>query len=323
MSTYNRRQRRLIERTMRLAAGTGARNSAPVAYPLNPPRYDGNELTVDTALKEPTRITRRIADLSLTRMIVNAIFATSGQGVEGGAIVYDQALLNELYLARDVETVAPGDEFPLVTSVRTAPAVARPEKLGGKFFVTKEAKKRNDTTSLDNQVTQLANTITRKVNARAVVTLEAAIARLGGAGQFVGQDWAAAVTTGTNATPNRAMPAADFAKAQMLADVEELGVNYDLWLLNPMDAMDLALAYGKDLDDVLAAHQITTFASNRVPVGTKYAVARGQVGEIRVEFPLATATWWENETERDWVQSSVSPVMFVTNPYSIKKVVRA
>jgi hypothetical protein len=290
-----------------------------VAYPLGPPTYSGNMLTVDTALQQPTRITRRIADLTLQRFIVSQVFS-SGGGVTGGAVVYDQALLNELYLERDVERVAPGDEFPVVTSVRQAPQVAEVEKWGGKFFVTDEARDRNNVTTFNNQVTQLANTIVRKVNTRAIETLEAAITALGGAGEFVGQNWTTVVTGGSSQTNNSGWPAADFAKAQLLADVDELGVTYDLWLLNPQEAAQLAIVYGSALSDVLASHGITTYPSNRVPAGTAYAVARGQVGEIRVEKPLGTETWREQKTERSWVQSSVRPVMYVTNPYSIRKV---
>jgi hypothetical protein len=293
--------------------------TAPVAYPLGPPTYSGNTLTVDTALNQPTRITRRIADMTLQRLIVSSIFAPGGS-VSGGAVVYDQALLNELYLDRDVERVAPGDEFPIVTSVRQAPNVAEVEKWGGKFWVTDEAKDRNDVTTFNNQVTQLGNTIVRKVNTRAVETLETAITALGGAGTFGGQDWTAVVTGGSSQTNSSAWPAADFAKAQMLADVEELGVVYDLWLVNPLDKAQLAIVYGSALAGVLDSFGIAMFSSNRIAAGTAYAVARGQVGEIRIEKPLGTETWREQKTERTWVQSSTRPVMYVTNPYSIKKI---
>lgn len=293
--------------------------TAPVAYPLSAPTYSGNTLTVDTALNQPNRVTRRIADLTLRRFIVSEIFAPGGQ-VSGGAVVYDQAVLNELFLERDVERVAPGDEFPIVTSVRQAPQVAEVEKWGGKFFVTDEARDRNNRTSFDRQVTQLANTIVRKVNTRAVETLEAAISALGGAGTFVGNNWGAVVTGGSSQSNASAWPAADFAKAQLLADQDELGVEFNLWLVNPAQKAQLAIVYGSALADVLAANNIAMFASNRITAGTAYVVERGAVGELALEKPLGTETWREAKTERTWVQSSVRPVMYVTNPYSVKKV---
>jgi len=290
-----------------------------IAYPLAAPTLSGNNLTVDIALQQPTRITRRIMDLTLQKFIVDRIFAVGGQ-VSGGSVVYDQATLNELYTDREVERVMPGDEFPLVGSQRPTPKVALVEKWGGKFFITREAKRRNDITFFNNQVTQLANTIVRRVNTNAVATLEAAITALGGAGTFAGHNWGTVVTGGSSQTNNSGWPAADFANAQYLADTDELGVTYDLWLLNPKQRMQLAITYGAALDDVLESMGIELFASNRITNGTAYAVARNQVGEIRVEEPLSTETWDDKDHQRDWVQSWVQPVMYVTNPYSIKKV---
>jgi hypothetical protein len=43
-----------------------------------------------------------------------------------------------------VQNVEPGAEFPLVTFDRPTPLVKQVEKFGGKFFVTDEAKDRND-----------------------------------------------------------------------------------------------------------------------------------------------------------------------------------
>jgi hypothetical protein len=290
-----------------------------IAYPLAAPTLTGNVLTVDIALKQPTRITRRIMDLTLQKFIVDRIFAIGG-GVSGGSVVYDQATVNELYTDREVERVGPGDEFPVVGSQRPTPKVALVEKWGGKFFITDEARDRNDTVFFNNQVTQLSNTIVRRVNTNAVVTLEAAITALGGAGTFVGHNWGTVVTGGSSQTNNSGWPAADIANAQFLADVDELGVTYDLWLVNPKQKLQLAITYGDKLDQVLASMGIEMFASNRITNGTAYAVARNQVGEIRVEQALGTEAWRENSTQRNWVQSSVRPVMYVTNPYSIKKV---
>lgn len=295
-------------------------SQAPVSYPLGPPAVNGNNLTVDTALKQPTRITRRIADITLQNFIVSRIFAPGGT-VTGGAVIYDQAVLNELYLDRDVERVMPGDEFPIVGSSRQAPKVAEVEKYGGKFFVTREAKDRNDVVHFNNQVTMLGNTITRKVNTRSVAELDAAIAGLGGAGTYVGRDWSSVVTAGTSASQADDYPVRDFVEAQRLADVDELGVHYDLWLVNPNQKAMLTILYGDKLQDLLDSLGIKeVFASNRVAAGTGFAVASGQVGELRIEQPLETETEYITRNQKTLVQSSVRPVMYVTNPYSIKKV---
>lgn len=295
---------------------------APVQYPLGPPVITNTTvLTVDMMLNQPNRITRRIADLALQRFIVNRIFSTGGTAVSGGAILYEQALANDLYTDRDVERVAPGGEFPIVGSTRRGPKVAEVEKYGGKFQVTDEARKRNDVVMFNNQVTQLSNTIVRKVNTRAVIELEAAIAALGGAGTFVGNNWQAVVTAGTSASNNSEMPAADFAEAQLIADRDELGVHYDLWIVNPQEMAALKVIYGDKWQQVLVSFGIDeVFASNRVTAGTAYAVARGEVGFLEYEQGLGTETWRDPEVEAYWTQSSVRPVMGITNPLSIRKV---
>lgn len=295
--------------------------TAPVSYPLGAPVLNGNTLTVDTALKQPGRITKRIADLTLQKFIVDRIFASSGVTVASGAVIYDQATTNQLYTARDVEQRMPGDEYPIVGTDRTAPKVATSEDWGGKFFITDEARSRNDVALFNNQVTMLSNTIVRKTNARAVATLEAAITALGGDGEITGHDWGAVVTAGTSATSASGYPTADFAAAQLAADVDELGVTYDLWIVNPQELAALRTIYQGQLANVLTSFGVSeVFPSNRVAAGTAYAVARGQVGFLDYEQGLATETWREPKNKKTWVQSSVMPIMGVTNPYSIKKI---
>lgn len=295
-------------------------NPAPVAYPLGAPTISNNQLTVDTALKQPGRITRRIADLTLQKFIVDKIFASSGASVASGAVLFDQLTANELYLSRDVEERAPATEYPVITSERSEPKVAKSEDWGGKFWVSDEAVKRNDKVHFDNQVTQLANTIVRKVNSRAVATLEAAITAVGGAAVVPGHDWTDVTLTGNSPTPNNERPFADFSAVQLVADKEELGVVYDLWIVNPDEQTALDVAYeGRHLE-ILRNKGIELFASNRVAPGTAYAVATRQVGFLDYEEGLSSESWREQKTRRNWVQSWVKPIMGITNPYSIKKV---
>lgn len=291
---------------------------AEVAHPLAPPTISGNNVTVDTMLNQPTRVTRMLMDLTKQKFIIDRVFASAG-GVTGGAVLYDQQTQNELYASRDVQRVAPGAEFPIVTSDRLAPQVAEVEKWGGKVFITDEARERNNSALFTNQVRQLANTIVRKLNQRAVQELEDSITAT--SQTFAGNDWSAVVTTGNSASSAELWPARDFVHAQTLAEEDELGVVIDTWLVNPAQYENLAIIYGSNLDQVLRAHGISElYSSNRVTAGTAYALARGQVGEMRLEKPLSTQTWYEEATERTWVQASVRPVMYVTNPYAVFKV---
>ena len=287
------------------------------SHPLGPPTVSGDQITVSTMLNQPTRITRMIMDLSLQKFITDRVFS-SGGGVTGGAVVYDEATANELYATRDVERVSPGAEFPVIEAEQPVPKVAEVEKWGGKVFVTDEARDRNNTAGFTNKIRKLTNTIIRKNNQRAINTLEASISSSGQTA--TGRDWGAVVTAGTSASTANLWPARDFALAAQLAEEDELGISYNLWLLNPQEYTELVVLYGAGgLQDLLRTLNIDIYVSNRVTAGTAYVVAAGQVGEFRIEKPLGTETWREPGTERTWVQASVRPVEFVTNPFAVLK----
>jgi hypothetical protein len=269
-------------------------------------------------LNQPTRVTRFIMDLSLQRFIADRVFQ-SGGGVTGGAVIYDVATQNWLYADRDVQRVSPGGEFPIITSSRPVPSLATVEKWGGKVYVTDEAKDRNNSVALTNQLRQLTNTIIRKINARAVAELETALAAIP-ALTYTGHDWNAYQPAGTSPSALANSPMSDLLMAQMQADKDELGVNYDTAILNPLNVLRLNQVYGSGLVQGLQDLNLTIYSSNRVAVGTGYILSSQQVGELRVEKPLGTETWREQKTERNWIQSSVRPVMFVSNPYAVRKI---
>lgn len=289
------------------------------SYPLAGPQVSGDKITVSTLLAQPTRITRYLSDLSLRGFVSSRIFSTAS-GVSGGAVIYDQLTLNDLFPTRDVQSVGPGAEFPIVTSENQEPKVAAVEKFGGKFFVTDEAKTRNDTGVIQREGVKLINAITRKIDARAIATLDAEIAARAATQSMTGTNWSAVVTGGASQSNASAWPAADFAKAQLLADQQELGVTFNLWLLNPQQLAQLKLVYGSDYSAVLSSYGIEAVASNRITAGTAYALVAGAVGELRLEKPLTTETWREESRQITWVQSDVRPVMYVTDPYSVVKV---
>ena len=291
-------------------------------YPLSAPTASGNNITVDLMLNQPTRITRYLSDLTLRGYWADKVFSPGG-GVSGGAILYTQLTQNELFVSssRDVQNVEPGAEFPIVTFDRPTPLVKAVEKFGGKFFVTDEARDRNDPLMLQQGAQRLANTINRRIHTNAVAEIDAQITALGGSAQTAtGNDWSAVVTGGSSQSNATAWPAADFAKVQLLADQKELGVQFDTWILNPVNANEFKITYGSEWRSVLDDAGISFVVTNRVTAGTAYVVASGQVGEMRLEKPLSTETWREQATQRTWVQSDVRPVFVITNPYGIAKV---
>lgn len=291
--------------------------AANAYHPLGPPVITGTTITVDTMLNQPTRITRMIMDLSLQRFVADRIFASAG-GVTGGAVVFDRVTANELYASRDVERVMPGQEFPEITSERLVPSIAEVEKWGGKVYITDEARQRNNIAQFTNQIRQLTNTIVRKVNARAMATLEAAITASGRT--VVGRNWSTATDVGPTPTTRQNLPMRDFAEAARQAEAAEFGFTFDLWIMNPQEYANLIILYGaQGLRDLLAELGLSVYVSNRVTAGTSYAVASQQAGELRVEKPLGSETWREPGRERTALQSSVRPVMFVSNDFAVLK----
>jgi hypothetical protein len=241
-----------------LAAGPeilAASVPAQIAHPLGPPTVTGTSITVDTMLKQPTRITRMI----------------------------------------------------------------------GKVWISDEARDRNDATLFTNQLRQLGNTIVRKINARAIQVLEAMFTAypsrvVVSKSQGVG-GWDAVTPYGGTPTAPGAWPAADFAMAAEIAETDELGIRYDLWIINPGNYTDLLLLYGGDgIQELLSTLGIEVYVSTRVPLNTAYVVASGQVGQMRTEQALGTETWREPNRQRTWVQSSARPLMFCDNRFAALKV---
>jgi hypothetical protein len=293
--------------------------AANVAYPYGPPTIAGTTITVETMLNEPTRVTQALSDITLQNFWADRVFAFPG-GVEGGAVIFDQLTLNDLYTTRDVQNVEPGGEFPILSIDRPTPLVAQVEKYGGKWFVTDEARDRNNPQQLTQGIQKAANTINRKTHQKLVAILDATITAFGGALTMAGTDWTTATTTAATALTPAGQAAGDLAKAQLVADQTELGVEYNLLIINPLQASELRMLYGDRLAGILGDNGITELiATNRVTAGQAYLVAEGQVGELRIEKALDTETWREQRTQKTWLQSDVRPVMYVTNPYSMIK----
>jgi hypothetical protein len=293
------------------------------SYPLGTPSIASDAITIKLMLDEPTRINRYLSDLSLQNLFAADIFNTGG-GVTGGALVYDHLTLNDLYLdsGRSVQNVEPGAEFPIVTHTQGAPSVALVEKFGGKFFVTDEARDRNDQISFQRKANKLLNDIVKGLNTRALTALDASITTYTATQTVTGVNWGTYIDTVTGSQKLNMAPSIDFAKVQLAADVAELGYDIDTWIVHPNQANVLRTSYGAgNVEAVLNDNGISNLiVSARVTAGTAYAVDSGQVGELRFEKGISTETWREQATQRTWVQSDVRPVIAVTDPYAAYKV---
>jgi hypothetical protein len=288
-------------------------------FPYGVPSVAGTTITIDFLLQDPKRVTRALANLALQRFMVDQIFAPAGD-ITGGAVLYDQLTSNELYANRDVGRVEPGREFPIVGFDRGQPQTAQVEKFGGKFPVTDEARRRNQTGRINRALIQVANTIVRKTQQRALAELQAAVTAF--SRTAVGTSWSAAAGTTAGAQLPTVGPLADLTQVELANSTLELGYEYDFAIMNPAQWRMFRLAAGgtsADARALLADSGIRgTWITNRKTAGSVYWLARQMVGELGYEVPLSTETWRDKDgKQQDWYQSYVLPVVYVTDPFAI------
>ncbi len=287
------------------------------------PELNGRQLTVDYALKQPTIIRDRIAELADRQLILGHLFRGYGAPLQGGALAYSVLSSADLYTTA-IEKRAPGAEYKVVEGVEPEPRLAPVEDWGGKVVIPVERVIRNDVNYLDQQTTQLANTIARKIDTRAVATLEAATLEAAEPDAVAAMTpWDELVTVGdpTTLTGSQMLPTASLAEAQELADLDEMGVVLDKLIVSPGGARALRTAHGRDLAAVLESAGLTMVSNPRVADGATYVVQSGQVGTIAFEAPL-TVDVWEDKATRSWVvQAFAVPAFAVDRPYAVKKLI--
>ncbi len=294
-------------------------------YPPSPATIDAQgRLTIDTWLRNPVRVQRRLEDLTRARFIADQFFATGPEAV-GGAVLFDQVTAQDLFMARDVQQVAPGQEIPILTDEAPTPRLAAVAKWGGAVYITDEQRDRNQYDVAARQTAKLANTVLRKVDAVALATLEAAPINV-----EAGTSWALGSATTDAAIVQQLI------KARGLINNPDNGYEADIMLANPAQRDQIAsrlellklltgtagptLAEGIDrvVGRILG---LDVFVSNRVPVGTIYIAQRRVIGGISNETPLRTEVIPERRSEKTWIQSTRRLVPYVTDPKAATKLV--
>lgn len=281
------------------------------------PELTGRRLTVDVALKQPTILRDKITELADEQILLPKVFHPFGAQVQGGGLLYSVIAASDFFTS-DVEKRQDGAEYRVVEGVSPTPELAVVEDWGGKFQVTDAQRARNDISYIDQQTTQLANTIARKLDTRAVAALEAAdIATVA-----VSSPWDALTFVGpdANLTPGPDRPTSHFAHAQELADLEELGVVHDTLLVHPSQARALREAYAENLGAMLESAGLKMFSNPRVPAGTAYVCQGGNVGTVGFEAPLTVDVIDERKTRSTWVQAYAVPAFAVDRPFAAKKI---
>jgi hypothetical protein len=293
---------------------------AQVTYPLGPATVSGTTITVDQMVNQPSRITRDIARLTDQKFFASRVFADAG-GVEGGGILYElpPSLQTDLFAERGVQEIAPGQEHPVMTFLRGVPVLAKPRKLGGKWPVTREARKRNDTRLIQRAIVQTANTIALTLDTLAIQVLNAAITA--NSRTLAGQSWATAAGVTMTASSGTNQATSDLLAARRQVENEQRGANLNSALIHPNQELSLAQAAtlrGSSIGQMFAAAGITNhFVSSRVTAGTAILFEAGNVGGWANEFPFTAQTDYDPDTQITWYIYDVAPALFVDNPYGL------
>ncbi len=303
-------------------------------FPVGGPVANGNELTVDQLLAYNGRVVgRAIRDTALQRMYVDKIFGKAGE-IVGGSQVYEQALVNEIYAARDVQRIEPLTEYPEIAFERQELKTALVEKYGGKFTLPDESVIRHKPSYVLRRITLLANTVRRKTQMRAMFELDTAIASFGRT--VPGQSWQDALALTADSVTPASQPLADLAKIQQMNEEAELGYEYDFAIFNSGEVANMITLFGgvKGFKEVLAEVGITDYWSTpRQAPGTAKFLAKGMVGELGFERAPAGKGWSTttgeqaiqintkvydiNEPDATVVKANTKPIVYVTDPYAI------
>ncbi len=286
------------------------------------PSLSNGQYTMAALLADPSRLNRLVARLAADQLVVEAFFRPAASVVQGGGMLYETLLATGNFAARDVQLRAPGAEYPLTYSEHVHD-LATPQDWGAKVEVRDEDLDRYDPTVVANKVTQLANSITRKVDQLAIAAIDAAHERHG-IPAVAGHDWGAVQTVGPldSITPNGERPMADIATAALRIREDDLGIPApDTLVCHPAQLTAARIAYGAETTDVMASVGITSVrTSMQVPAGTAYVVSSGQAGVLGFERPLTTELIPERTRRATYIQSFVVPVFAVPTPGAVRKI---
>ncbi|ORM37958.1 hypothetical protein BFL43_02165 [Williamsia sp. 1135] len=287
------------------------------------PSLVNNQLTVSQMVNYPSKINDVVAKVAADQLVADLFFSTGPGKVEGGGINFTVLLKGGNFQSGDVELRAPGAEYPVVSGDLTTD-LAVVADYGSKFQLLDEEQDRNDRLALSTKMTQAGNTLARKIDERAIAAIDAALTKHSIAGVTAATEWADVITVGPEAdlTPNQQRPPRDFAQANLLTRLDDLGVGkLNGLLLNPWQEFELTSIYGESLEGVLKAAGIDTVkTSTLVPRGTAYMVEKGKAGKIGFERALTTEKYDERATRSTWFQSFAVPAFAVNKPGAVRKI---
>ena len=283
------------------------------------PELNGERLSVDAVMQQPTRIRDRIATLADRQLLMPRFFRPYGAPVLGGGLLYASLTAAEFFTAGPIEKRTPGAEYRRVQPLEPEPRLAPVEDWGATAEVLDESVVRNDKSALDTATIQLTNELLRLLDTRTIEVLEEA--SLGDV--LVAHGWENLIFEGPldQLTPSGDRPTAHFAQAQELADLDEMSIQLDTLVVSPQQNRQLRTAYAENLDAMLRSAGLTLYANPRVPDGTAYLAEAGSVGTVGFEVPLTVEIVPVPLERKRIVQAYCVPALAVDRPFACKKII--
>jgi hypothetical protein len=287
-------------------------------YPGAFPTVNGDKITVEQWVKNPTMLRRVLESMVSQRFIGDFIFGSGD--AQGGAVIYDQLTAQDLYPNEgDVGDIAPGGEFPSADTSDPTPKVAAVRKRGLQTKVTYDTVRRNDRDVLQRKLIKLSNAMTRRLD---LVT-------------FNVLDNEPLIPTSAAAKPltdATADPINDFFQSIKVVDEADLGYKVDTCIVNPQEAY--RLLGRKDIRDALPRENTAInpllsrrlaglfeipnwIISNRQTAGKARLLQAKVAGSMRDEVPFYSRTIDWPLTEVYFIQVARQSVPIITDPKSI------
>lgn len=146
----------------------------PGTYPPQPPTISGDLLTINRFLANPAQIASRLQLLTDIKFIADLLLPQRFRSA-GGAVSYEVS--EPLFNQRDIESVAPGAEYPRDTPATGTAALANVAKWGTATRLTDERIKRTVPMggAVDWALRKATNTVTRKIDRLALAAIASAV----------------------------------------------------------------------------------------------------------------------------------------------------
>ncbi|QIN94337.1 major capsid protein [Arthrobacter phage Abba] len=202
-----------------------------LTFPAGAPSQDGTRLTVDTLLKSPTVLQKRIITPS-QNFLSDELFRPGT--TDSGAVMFSTAKKEDIYPSRgEVQQIEPGARYPMVDVDEGEGEVALATKFGAGYIVTDEAKRRNNLNVIAKGNLKLRNAMLRQDAYRCLAAFRGAVPTINASA-----NWATARAMREDVLRN-------------VAAIRSLGLGYnpDTVIISPNTATELLLL--EELDALL------------------------------------------------------------------------